>query len=142
MTPHGRAAATAIAMAIAIGATDARADPADTPPRARAEADPWLGRDKLLHFSFSAVIAGGAYAFATLGPRSVGGRAAWAGGSGVLVGAGKEIIDLGGYGDPSWKDLAWDIVGVAVGASLAATIDASTRGKSPAAKSVSAAISF
>jgi putative lipoprotein len=83
---------------------------------ARGEvSDPWLGRDKALHFGLSATLAAGGYA---------GGAivfderwAPWAAGAGLALGAGvaKELWDLSGHGTPSLRDLTWDTAGTAVG---------------------------
>ena len=43
---------------------------------------------------------------------------------------GKELADLGGYGDPSWKDLAWDGLGMVTGLAVAWGLDLLIRGVS------------
>jgi len=43
---------------------------------------------------------------------------------------GKETLDLAGYGDPSWKDLAWDGVGMVAGLAVAWGVDLIARGVS------------
>lgn len=86
--------------------------------------DPWFGRDKFLHFGVSAAIAAGGYG---LGKATIGGYAGPAilGSSlSLAAGATKELIDLAGYGDPSWRDLTWDVIGTAVGTGLCLGIDA------------------
>lgn len=92
-----------------------------------ARADEWLGRDKALHFGASAAIAGTSYGVTTAftDKRIV----AFAIGSGVALGAGiaKESIDALGYGDPSWKDFAWDVAGTLVGLGIAYGVDALLR---------------
>jgi putative lipoprotein len=92
------------------------------PLSARAE-DSWVGADKALHLGLSAAIASAGYGVASLeldrpGRFLVGG--------GVALGAGvaKELWDLSGHGDPSWKDLTADLVGTAVGLALAFAVDA------------------
>jgi putative lipoprotein len=93
--------------------------------------DPWFGRDKLLHFGVSAAIAAGGYG---LGKATIGGYAGPAilGSSlSLAAGATKELIDLAGYGDPSWRDLTWDVVGAAVGTGLCLGIDAIVHAGSP-----------
>lgn len=44
----------------------------------------------------------------------------------MALGAGvaKEVADLAGLGHPSWKDLAWDVVGTGTGLLVAWAIDA------------------
>lgn len=97
---------------------------------ARADDDPWWGRDKALHFGVSAGIAAGGY-----------GAGAWVFdkrrdalllGAGLAVSAGvlKETLDLAGYGTPSWKDLAWDGIGTVAGLAVAWGIDLAVRGVS------------
>jgi hypothetical protein len=46
-------------------------------------------------------------------------------GAGLALSAGvaKELWDLSGHGDPSWKDLAWDGMGTGVGVGLALGVD-------------------
>ena len=100
-------------------------------PAARADDDPWISRDKAFHFDVSAGIAAAAY----------GASAAWlvdarwkslAIGGGVAIGAGaaKELLDLAGLGDPSWKDFTWDCVGTVAGLALAWGIDLALGGVS------------
>jgi putative lipoprotein len=89
-----------------------------------AHADEWLGRDKALHFGASAILSSTAYGVTTAfdDRRSV----AFIVGSGVALTAGiaKETYDALGYGDPSWKDLAWDVAGTLVGLGIAYGVDA------------------
>jgi putative lipoprotein len=93
-------------------------------PAAAAEPDPWFGPDKALHFGVSAGLAAGGYA--ALSPwldsraeRAVGGAA-----FSLTLGAGKELWDLTGHGDPSWRDFTWDVLGTAAGVALALGVDA------------------
>lgn len=102
-------------------ATDARADEAE---------DPWFGKDKLLHYGVSAGIAGSGYAVGAMifdkraHALCVGAAAA------TLAGVSKELVDLGGYGNASWKDLAWDGLGMMTGLAVAWGIDLLIRGVS------------
>lgn len=98
-----------------------------------SDEDPWLGRDKALHFGASAVIAGGTYALSALWIDGRNGRAGVA--TGVALGAGvsKELYDLSGRGDPSFRDLAWDVIGTAFGVGLSVLIDLAVRGGDRAA---------
>lgn len=93
---------------------------------ARAE-DRWFGRDKGLHAAASAVIAAGAYAASTPWIERPAGRAAIGASVALAAGAAKEIWDAHGGGDPSWRDLAWDAIGTAVGVGLALAVDHATR---------------
>ena len=96
-------------------ATEARAQQADT--------DPWFGHDKALHFAASASLAVVGYAGTSLAtdsrPTRVVVGASFALGIGVL----KEVWDLTGHGDASWKDLTWDFVGTTTGIFVAYAID-------------------
>ena len=90
-------------------AQTARADSASATP------DPWFGRDKVLHFAGSALLAAGGYGMAADVFPDEAPRLILGGGLSLLVGAGKELIDSATSGHPSWKDFAWDVVGAAAG---------------------------
>ncbi len=99
---------------------------AAAPGAARAEsadADPWWGRDKLIHFSASASLAIVGYAGTSMGTESRPARAA--GGAALAIGAGaaKELWDLDGHGDASWRDLTWDLIGATTGVLLSLAVD-------------------
>jgi putative lipoprotein len=87
------------------------------------DADPWFGRDKALHFAASASLATVAYAGTSLvtddRPTRIVAAATVALAAGVL----KEVWDLTGHGDASWRDLTWDVVGTTTGVLLAYGID-------------------
>jgi len=106
-----------IAVVALVGAAGARAQAADP--------DPWFGPDKALHFGASATIAAGGYGLGALWqPSSEGQRLVVGGAAGLAAGVGKELWDLTtGLGDPSWKDLAWDAAGTAVGLAVAWAVD-------------------
>jgi putative lipoprotein len=97
------------------GARCARADSAD--------ADSWFGRDKLIHFAAAGSLAVVGYANASMltenRPVRAGAGAALAVGAGVA----KELWDLDGHGDASWRDLGWDLIGAATGVLVAAGVD-------------------
>ncbi len=83
---------------------------------ARAQAaDPWLGRDKALHFGACLVISTGGFAGASFFTPKTWQRLAVGGGLAMAAGIGKELYDLTGRGTPSWKDLTWDGIGTAAG---------------------------
>jgi putative lipoprotein len=88
-----------------------------------ANADPWFGRDKLIHFSASASLAVVGYASASMltenRPTRIGAGAALA----VSAGVAKELWDLDGHGDASWRDLSWDLVGAATGLLVSVGVD-------------------
>jgi putative lipoprotein len=93
--------------------------------------DPWFGRDKALHFSVSAGIAGLGYGTTALFTSDLRIRMAFGGGVAIAAGAGKELLDLTGLGDPSWKDFAWDVLGTVVGVGISIAIDTAVRGIHP-----------
>lgn len=89
----------------------------------RAEPDPWFGRDKALHFGVSVVLGGGGYAasaplFDERWQRALAGAS-----FSLSLGAAKELHDLSGAGNASWKDFAWDVAGTGVGVGIALLID-------------------
>lgn len=89
---------------------------------APSPADPWFGRDKLLHFTVSAIIQcaahsairsrGASYAQASWGAAAVTASA----------GIGKELWDQHRKRDFSFRDLAWDGIGGVTGAVAARQI--------------------
>jgi putative lipoprotein len=89
--------------------------------------DPWFGPDKALHFTLSALITGGGYGVSTVFTEPIPIRIAFGAGLGLTAGAAKELFDLAGFGHPSWKDFAWDVVGVTVGVGIAVSIDLAIR---------------
>jgi len=115
---------TAMAMAFAVAATalSPRAEAQQTDP------DPWFGRDKALHFTVSTVIASTTYAIASTQFRARYPPLLIAGGLTLTIGAAKEGFDALGFGDPSWKDFTWDVIGTIVGLGLAWGIDLAVRG--------------
>ncbi len=94
------------------------------PGTARAQdADPWLGPDKALHFGVSAAIASGSYALSAAQLERKELRLVVGFGTALLAGGVKELWDLGGHGQPSWKDFTWDVLGAAVGALISYAVD-------------------
>lgn len=88
-----------------------------------AHADEWLGRDKALHFGVSAAIAGTGYGVTTAFTERRGYAFLVGGGVAISAGIAKETYDALGYGDPSWKDFAWDVAGTLVGLGIAYGVD-------------------
>jgi putative lipoprotein len=103
-----------------------------------SEADPWFGPDKALHFGFSVALSAAGYAASSVFLDSRTERALAGGAFSLTLGAGKELWDMSGHGDPSWRDFTWDVVGSAVGVALAAGIDALANPKRESASHVSA----
>ena len=91
--------------------------------QAPPDPDPWFGRDKALHFAASASIAVVAYGRTSLvtddRPTRIVVSASVALGAGIL----KELWDLSGHGDASWRDLTWDVVGTTTGVASAYALD-------------------
>jgi putative lipoprotein len=93
------------------------------PGRVRAQDDPWLGRDKGLHFAAGAVLALGGWAvgiplFDERPPRFVLGATL-----GVTATIAKELYDWAGHGNPSWRDFTWGLLGTGVGLLVAWVLD-------------------
>lgn len=94
------------------------------PAGARAQdADPWWGPDKALHFGLSAGLAAGFYGVGTLFLDAPWERALFGGGVALGLGVAKELWDLTGRGQASWRDLCWDLIGVATGLLFAVAVD-------------------
>jgi len=100
-------------------------------PLSAPDPDPWLGPDKALHCTLSAVIAGAGYGVTALFTNDIRLRTAFGGGVALAAGAGKELLDLAGYGDPSWKDFTWDVIGTVIGLGIAISIDVAVRSIHP-----------
>ncbi len=97
---------------------------------AASDEDPWFGRDKALHFGVSVVLAAGGYATSSVWLDKRYERALAGGAFSLTLGAGKELWDLSGHGDPSWRDFTWDVIGTGVGVALAVAGDALLSSKS------------
>ena len=97
-------------------------------PAHAGDPDPWIANDKLLHFGVSAGIAGGSYAASATVFEARGHALLAAAGFTLAVGAGKELLDLAGWGTPSWKDFVADVAGTVVGLALAWSVDLLVRG--------------
>jgi uncharacterized protein YfiM (DUF2279 family) len=83
-----------------------------------AAPDKWVAEDKLRHFAYSYTITTMTSATA----RVVTGRnesVAIGAAVGVIAGIGKEIYDSRRRGGASFRDLVWDLAGVAVGVYVA-----------------------
>jgi putative lipoprotein len=92
-------------------------------PARAADPDPWFGRDKALHFGASAAIASAGYGTSALFSEKTRVRLATGAVLGLGAGVAKELWDLSGHGDASWRDLTWDLAGTVTGLALAAAID-------------------
>lgn len=98
-----------------MGVADARASSA-TP-------DPWFGPDKALHFGATFGLSVGGYAAGSLLSEEPRARLAIGGGLALGAGIAKELWDLSGRGDASWKDLTWDAIGTATGLLVSWVVD-------------------
>ena len=92
------------------------------PAQVRAE-DAWVGRDKALHFGVSAAVAASGYGLSAIWIERPGYRLLAGSSLALAAGAGKEIWDAAGHGDPSLKDFTWDVVGTLTGAGFALGVD-------------------
>jgi putative lipoprotein len=89
-----------------------------------SDPDPWFGPDKALHFGLSLALSAGGYAASSIWLDTRPERAIAGGTFSLTLGAGKELWDLSGHGDPSWRDFTWDVIGTGVGLALAVAGDA------------------
>jgi putative lipoprotein len=107
---------------------------AAAPARAQSR-DAWFGPDKALHFSVSALLAGGGYAAASPFTERTVVRVGVGAGFALSLGIAKELYDATGAGDASWRDFAWDVLGTGVGVLAAWLVDlavhAATAGRTP-----------
>jgi putative lipoprotein len=108
-------------------------------PAWAADDDPWISRDKALHFDVSLGLASVGYAVSAGWLVDARWKAlAIGGGLALTAGASKELLDLAGLGDPSWKDFAWDAIGTVAGLALAWGVDLLIGGVGPARPAFSA----
>lgn len=122
-----RRAALAALLLAAAGAPRAQvpppeAPPPETPARRAAPADAWLGRDKGLHASTSFVLTvGGSLALRAGLDAAQRDATALAFGTTIALGVTKEVADVRRPVAPlfSWRDLAADALGAALGALVA-----------------------
>ncbi len=103
-----------------------------------SDADPWFGPDKAWHFGLSAALSAGGYAVSSIWLDTRTERAIAGGTFSLTLGAGKELWDLSGHGDPSWPDFTWDVIGTGVGLGLAVAADALLSSRQDARTRVSA----
>ncbi len=90
------------------------------------DADPWIARDKALHFDVSAGLAAVGYGVSAGWLVDARWKAlAVGGGVALAAGAGKELLDATHAfgGEPSWRDFAWDVVGTVAGLAIAWGMD-------------------
>lgn len=88
-----------------------------------ARADDWWGSDKALHLGVSVGLGAAAYSIgALLSERQVDRVAAGVLGA-LTAGVLKELADGLGLGQPSLKDLTWDLIGAATGALVGWLVD-------------------
>lgn len=93
------------------------------------EVDPWWGEDKALHFGVSVGLSAGGYGVSSLVLDERWQRATAGATFSLTLGIGKELWDLSGHGNASYKDFAWDVAGTLVGTGLALAIDLAVSGK-------------
>jgi putative lipoprotein len=88
----------------------------------RAE-DDWIAPDKGLHFGLGAGLAAAGYGVASVWLEPRWARASVGFGSAFALGLAKEAWDASGRGDPSARDVTWDLLGALTGTGLAWGID-------------------
>ena len=90
-------------------------------------ADAWasdvFGPDKALHFGVSFSLAAAGHVFSTALVERETSRALIGAAFAIVVGGGKELFDLAGFGDASGWDFAFDVLGAVTGAFFAYAID-------------------
>lgn len=74
-----------------------------------------LRRDDRLHLGLSSLIAFGAYGVVALVDERDWVRVSVGGAVALAAGIAKELWDLSGRGDPSWRDFGFDVIGTGVG---------------------------
>lgn len=92
-------------------------------PPERQPADDWFARDKVLHFTVSALIQGSVHASLRSAGLDYREASVGAGVATLSAGLGKELWDRSRGGAFSWKDLAADGVGGGAGAVLVRQVD-------------------
>lgn len=134
---RGQALATRLAFALSLALSLAAR------PAAASDPDPWFGPDKALHFGVSMGLAAGGYAASSPWLDRPSERALAGGAFSLSLGAAKELWDLAGHGDPSWRDFTWDVLGTAAGLALAVGVDALiSRGKDAPTKHTAQGLVF
>lgn len=88
-----------------------------------ASADEWWGTDKALHLSVSIGLGAAGYSVGALITENEFGRVAAGALGAVAIGALKEFADALGLGQPSMKDLMWDLIGSVTGALFGWVVD-------------------
>jgi len=85
--------------------------------------DPWWGKDKQKHLLLSSGAALATYMW--LGCFGLESSLRMGATSLVVLGAGalKEARDAMGYGHASWKDMTWNVIGLAVGLAVAWVVE-------------------
>ncbi len=74
-----------------------------------------LRRDDRLHLGLSSLIAFGAYGVVALIDEREQVRVGVGAAVALAAGIAKELWDLSGRGDPSWRDFGFDVIGTGVG---------------------------
>ena len=104
------------------------------PSAARGEASAWLARDKALHVGASFLVTVAGYGAGATVFDCAPGRLGVGTALGVAAGLAKELADLAGAGEPDWRDLAADLVGIGLGLLVAWAVDALLTGSAAACR--------
>lgn len=88
--------------------------------------DDWWGRDKALHLGVSAALGASGYAASSLALETHSTRAVAGTALALSAGIAKELYDLAGHGQPSYKDMVFNVAGTALGVCVAYLVDVTT----------------
>jgi len=75
----------------------------------------------------SAGLAGGGYALGAIFWDDYAPRLLLGAGIALTLGIAKELVDLAGAGNASWKDMTWNVIGISAGLLIAFLIDFAVR---------------
>ncbi len=84
---------------------------------------PWFERSEFLHVAASAELATNGYTLGAAFWKDPGARLASGAVLALTAGFTKELYDLSAYGEFSWRDIGWDVVGVATGLLISWLVD-------------------
>jgi uncharacterized protein YfiM (DUF2279 family) len=107
-----------LCLALAVPLLSAKVGVAEPQPT-----DRWWARDKAIHGSVSAMLAGDGYAVASASTESPALRAVCGSAFALSLGLAKEFSDQARGRVFSWRDLTWDALGAATGTTVALLID-------------------
>lgn len=89
----------------------------------QTDSRPWFERSAFLHFAASAEIATNGYTLGAAFWKDPRARLTSGAVLSLTAGFAKELYDLAAGGDFSWRDIGWDVVGVATGLVISWLVD-------------------